>query len=46
MKKLLFIIALVSFCFTVNAQVQFGAKAGLNLSSMTGDDSVGLDGRT
>ena len=47
MKKLLLSIALVSFCFSANAQVKFGARAGLNLASMTGDDAAGdLDGRT
>ena len=46
MKKLLLTIALVSFCFSANAQVKFGARAGLNFASMTGDDAVGLDGRT
>ena len=46
MKKLLLTIALVSFCFSANAQVKFGARAGLNFASMTGDDTVGLDGRT
>ena len=46
MKKLLLSIALVSFCFSANAQVKFGAKAGLNLASMTGDSSADLDART
>ena len=33
--------------FTISAQnVTFGAKAGLNFASMTGDDADGLDGRT
>ena len=44
MKKLLLSIALVSFCFSANAQ--FGAKAGLNLASMTGESAGDLDART
>lgn len=46
MKKL-FIITMSLVAFTLQAQdVTFGAKAGLNFASMTGDDTDGLDGRT
>ncbi|WP_178984997.1 porin family protein [Winogradskyella helgolandensis] len=48
MKKLFLCAALAAFAFTnVNAQeVTFGAKAGLNLASISGDDTDDLDGRT
>jgi hypothetical protein len=43
---LLFVI-LAAFGFTIQAQsVDFGVKAGLNLASITGDDTSGLDSRT
>jgi hypothetical protein len=46
MKKL-FIITMTLAAFTLQAQdVTFGAKAGLNFASMTGDDAEGLDSRT
>ena len=46
MKKL-FLLTFILTAFTINAQdVTFGAKAGLNFASMTGDDAEGLDGRT
>ena len=46
MKKL-FTITMALVAFTISAQnVTFGAKAGLNFASMTGDDADGLDGRT
>lgn len=48
MKKLLFTAAIVALGFTtVNAQeVKFGAKAGVNLASLSGDNTDDLDGRT
>lgn len=48
MKKLFLLAAIAVFGFTnVNAQeISFGAKAGLNLASITGDDTDDLDGRT
>jgi hypothetical protein len=48
MKKLFLITAVAVFGFTsVKAQdVTFGAKAGLNLASIAGDDTDDLDGRT
>ncbi|WP_044404482.1 porin family protein [Lacinutrix sp. Hel_I_90] len=48
MKKLLFTAAIVALGFTtVNAQeVKFGVKAGVNLASLSGDDTDDLDGRT
>ena len=46
MKKL-FTITMALVAFSVSAQnITFGAKAGLNFASMTGDDADGLDGRT
>jgi len=46
MKKL-FTIIMALVAFTISAQnITFGAKAGLNFASMTGDDADGLDGRT
>lgn len=48
MKKLLLVAAVAVFGFSsVNAQeVTFGAKAGLNLASISGDETDELDGRT
>jgi hypothetical protein len=48
MKKLFLITAVAVFGFTsVKAQdATFGAKAGLNLASIAGDDTDDLDGRT
>ena len=48
MKKLLLVAAVAVFGFSsVNAQeVTFGAKAGLNLASISGDETSGLDSRT
>ena len=48
MKKILLVAAIAVFGFTtLNAQeVSFGAKAGLNLASITGEDTDDLDGRT
>ena len=48
MKKV-FLIGLVAlgFVFNTNAQeIKFGAKAGVNFASLTGDDADGLDSRT
>jgi hypothetical protein len=48
MKKIILFTAIAMFAFTTtNAQgISFGAKAGLNLASVTGDGSDGVDGRT
>lgn len=48
MKKLLLIAAFVFSAGTLSAQefVEFGAKAGVNFASLSGDDSEGLDGVT
>lgn len=49
MKKIMLLTAIAVFTFaTGNAQdgVSFGAKAGVNLASIGGDDVDGLDGRT
>ncbi len=48
MKKLFLFAAIAVFGFTsVNAQeVTFGAKAGLNLASVSGDNTDEIDGRT
>ena len=48
MKKLMFFIAIAVLCFVnLNAQeVKFGVKAGLNLASISRDDTEDLDGRT
>jgi hypothetical protein len=49
MKKLLLLTAIaVLSCGTMNAQISFGAKAGLNLASLSGDDELlsELDGLT
>lgn len=47
MKKILLTVFIITFfCFSTNAQeVQFGAKAGLNLSTVTGDRSEFLSPR-
>lgn len=41
----LMVIALFAFTFTNAQDVKFGAKAGLNLASVTGDDADGFDGK-
>lgn len=48
MKKLILCAAIAAFGLSnVNAQeVKFGAKAGVNFASLSGDDADGLDGRT
>ncbi|WP_100611490.1 porin family protein [Confluentibacter lentus] len=48
MKKLLLSAVIAIFAMSnVNAQeVKFGAKAGVNFASLSGDDADGLDGRT
>ena len=48
MKKVFLFAVLAVFAFTsVNAQeVKFGVKAGVNLASITGDDTDDLDSRT
>ena len=48
MKKILIISAIALFGLTaVNAQeVEFGIKGGINLATITGDDTDDLDGRT
>jgi len=48
MKKLIIFTAIVLFGFTnVNAQdINFGAKAGVNFASLTGDETDDLDMRT
>ena len=48
MKKLFIITAIVLFGFTnVNAQdINFGAKAGVNFATITGDDVDSFDSRT
>jgi len=48
MKKLLLCAAIAVFgLWNVNAQeVKFGVKAGLNLASISGDDTEDFDGRT
>jgi hypothetical protein len=48
MKKLFLCAAIAVFGLSnVNAQeVKFGAKAGVNFASLSGDDADGLDGRT
>ena len=48
MKKLVLFAALVAFSFTglMAQSVSFGAKAGLNIANVTGDDVDDLDGRT
>ncbi len=46
-KTLLTTILLVGFGIVLNAQdFHFGAKAGVNFASITGDDADDLDGRT
>ena len=48
MKKSFLIIAIIVFGLTnLNAQeVKFGAKTGLNLASITGDETDGIESRT
>lgn len=47
MKKLILLLVILTIGFTSNAQnIRFGAKAGLNFSSITGDETEELDGRT
>jgi hypothetical protein len=48
MKKIILFTALAMFAFTtVSAQgINVGAKAGLNLASVNGDGTDGVDGRT
>ncbi|MDC8004388.1 porin family protein [Aureisphaera galaxeae] len=51
MKKLFTMLVVAVFAFTINASAQeisFGAKAGLNLASINGDDAddANFDGRT
>jgi len=48
MKKIILFTALAMFAFTtVSAQgINVGAKAGLNLASVNGDDTDDVDGRT
>jgi hypothetical protein len=47
MKKLLFFAALAVLVITsTSAQVSFGAKAGANFASLSGDGADGVDGRT
>ena len=48
MKKLLLFAALAVFGFTTTyaQNVRFGAKAGANFASLTGDDVDDIDGRT
>ena len=38
MKKCLFFISLLAFAINTNAQTKFGAKAGLNVSNLSGDN--------
>jgi hypothetical protein len=47
MKKTILLVALAFGMFSANAQdISFGAKAGINLASVSGDDTDDLDGRT
>lgn len=49
MKKLLVFAVLASFSLVATAQeedVRFGAKVGVNLASISGDNTDGFDGRT
>ncbi|CAM1333267.1 porin family protein [Tenacibaculum aestuariivivum] len=47
MKKVLLVVAMVAASFTANAQdVKFGAKAGLNIASLSGDNDENIDSRT
>lgn len=47
MKKLFLLTAIAIVGFTVNAQdISLGAKAGVNLAAITGEDTDDLDGRT
>jgi hypothetical protein len=46
-KKLVFIFIAVLGLLNVNAQeIKFGAKAGINFATITGDDTQGVKGRT
>ena len=45
MKKLLLSSVMVAIGFTVSAQTSFGAKVGLNIASLSGDDVSDLDSR-
>lgn len=42
MKKVLFIAAIAVFGYTAQAQTTYGPKAGVNISSLSGDDADGL----
>lgn len=47
MKKLILFVALAIFVIAnSNAQINFGAKAGVNFATITGDDVESFDGRT
>ena len=47
MKKTILLLALAFGMYSANAQeISFGAKAGLNLASVSGDETDDLDGRT
>ena len=47
MKKLILFAALAIFVIAnSNAQINFGAKAGVNFATITGDDVESFDGRT
>lgn len=47
MKKLLLIVGVAVFTLSAQAQeIRMGAKAGLNMASIGGDGTGGLDGRT
>lgn len=48
MKKIILFTAIAIFAFTTTSAqgISFGAKAGLNLASVTGDGSDEVDGRT
>lgn len=47
MKKIILVALIAIFSFVgVNAQTSFGVKAGLNLASITGDETDGIDSRT
>ncbi|MFD2518998.1 porin family protein [Salinimicrobium flavum] len=47
MKKLLLVLLVVAFSGVANAQdLSFGAKAGVNFATLTGDDVEDIDSRT
>ena len=46
MKKVLLIIAILTFTLAVNAQTHFGLKAGLNIANLNGSDAGNSDSRT